>query len=189
MHLQIKGKNVEMDDAIRSYAEEKLGKLERHLADPTKVELELSLEKNPSIADNHIAEATIWTKGPTLRARESAVDWHASIDELVDKLERQVKRYRNKRRNHHPHGSSQQQQAREVVTEYSRGTPVVPGEAEPTIVKMKQFPVKPMTPEEAVLQLELIGHDFFVFRNSEADEVAVVYRRRDGNYGLIDPQP
>ncbi|MGD0167397.1 MAG: ribosome-associated translation inhibitor RaiA [Gaiellaceae bacterium] len=189
MQLQIKGKNVEMSDAIRSYAEEKLRKLERHLADPTKVELELSLEKNPSIADSHIVEATIWTKGPTLRARESSADWRASIDELVDKLERQAKRYQNKRRNHHPHGSSAPQLAREVATEHTRGTPVVPGEPEPMIVKMKQFPVKPMTPEEAVLQLELIGHDFFVFRNSEVGEVAVVYRRQDGNYGLIEPQP
>jgi len=179
MQLQIKGKNVEMDDTIRSYAEEKLGKLERHLADPTKVELELSLEKNPSIADNHVAEATIWTKGPTLRARESSVDWRASIDELVDKLERQAKRYQNKRRNHHPHAGN---------SALSEDTPVVPGEIEPLIVKTKQFAVKPMTPEEAVLQLELIGHDFFVFRNSEANEVAVVYRRRDGNFGLIEPQ-
>jgi putative sigma-54 modulation protein len=187
MQLQIKGKNVEMNDTIRDYAEEKLGKLERHLADPTKVELELSLEKNPSISDNHVAEVTIWTKGPTLRARESSTDWRASIDELVGKLERQAKRYQNKRRNHHPHGASAPQPAR-AVAEYSRGTPVVPGEAEPMIVKTKQFPVKPMTPEEAVLQLELIGHDFFVFRNSEANEVAVVYRRRDGNYGLIEPQ-
>ena len=179
MQLQIKGKNVEMDETIRSYAEEKLGKLERHLADPTKVELELSLEKNPSIADNHIAEATIWTKGPTLRARESSVDWRVSIDELVSKLERQAKRYQNKRRNHHPHANH----AAPAET-----TPVVPGELEPMIVKTKQFPVKPMTPEEAVLQLELIGHDFFVFRNSEAGEVSVVYRRRDGNFGLIEPQ-
>ena len=179
MQLQIKGKNVEMDETIRSYAEEKLGKLERHLADPTKVELELSLEKNPSIANTHIAEATIWTKGPTLRARESSDDWRSSIDELVSKIERQAKRYQNKRRNHHPHANH----AAPVET-----TPVVPGEPEPMIVKTKQFPVKPMTPEEAVLQLELIGHDFFVFRNSEAGEVAVVYRRRDGNFGLIEPQ-
>jgi putative sigma-54 modulation protein len=189
MQLQIKGKNVEMNDAIRSYAEEKLGKLERHLADPTKVELELSLEKNPSIAENHIAEATIWTKGPTLRARESSIDWRVSIDELVAKLERQAKRYQNKRRNHHPHDKPALRLARDVVTEYTRGAPVVPGEPEPMIVKTKQFSVKPMTPEEAVLQLELIGHDFFVFRNSEAGQVAVVYRRRDGNYGLIEPQP
>lgn len=182
MQLLVKGKNLEMSDAIRSYAEEKIRKLERHLADPTKVELELSLEKNPRVTDNHVVEATIWTKGPTLRARQSSSDWHASIDELVDKLERQVKRYRNRRRNHHPHTNHAASQL-EVVA------PVIPGEEEPAIVKIKQFPVKPMTPEEAVMQLELIGHDFFVFRNSEAGEVSVVYRRRDGNYGLIEPQP
>lgn len=179
MQLQVKGKHLETNDPIRDYAEEKFRRLERHLADPTKVELELSLEKNPSIANNHIAEATIWTKGPTLRARESSSDWRASIDELVDKLERQAKRYREKRHNHHPHANSA----------LAESAPVVPGESEPRIVKMKQFPVKPMTSEEAVLQLELIGHDFFVFRNSEVGEVAVVYRRRDGNYGLIEPQP
>ncbi len=179
MQLQVKGKNLEMSDPIRDYAEEKFRRLERHLPDPTKVELELSLEKNPSIADNHIAEATIWTKGPTLRARESSSDWRASIDELVDKLERQAKRYREKRHNHHAHTN----------TAPLDTAPVVPGEPEPMLVKTKQFPVKPMTPEEAVLQLELIGHDFFVFRNSEVGEVGVVYRRRDGNYGLIEPQP
>ena len=97
MRLQVKGKNLEVSDSIRRYAEEKLGKLERKLADPTRVELELSVERNPSVAANHVAEATIWTKGPTLRAREASPSFEASIDELVHKLERQVKRYREKR--------------------------------------------------------------------------------------------
>src|SRR5581483_8772428 len=101
MRLQIKGKNVEVSESIRSYAEQKLGRLERQLADPTRVELELALERNPSIAANHIAEATIWTKGPVLRARETAPDMRASIDLLVDKLERQVTRYREKRQRRH----------------------------------------------------------------------------------------
>ena len=97
MRLQVKGKNLEVSESIRSYAEEKLGKLERQLADPTQVEVELSVERNPSIAASHIAEATIWTKGPTLRAREASSDMKASIDQLVEKLERQVKRYRERR--------------------------------------------------------------------------------------------
>src|SRR5438874_13641287 len=101
MRLQVKGKNVEVSEAIRTYAEQKLGRLDRQLADPTHVELELAVEKNPSIADNHVAEATIWTKGPVLRAREASGDLKASIDLLVDKLERQVKRYRQKRRHEH----------------------------------------------------------------------------------------
>jgi putative sigma-54 modulation protein len=102
MQLQVKGKNVDVSDSIRDYAEAKLGKLERQLADRTKIEVELSVEKNPSIAANQVAEATVWTKGPTLRARESASDMRASIDLLVDKLERQVTRYKEKRRGH-PH--------------------------------------------------------------------------------------
>src|SRR3954451_3753676 len=98
MQLQVKGKNVEVSPSIRTYAEEKLRKLSKQLPDLTQVEVELSTEKNPSISACYIAEATIWTKGSTLRARESSADMKAAIDELVDKLERQVKRYREKRR-------------------------------------------------------------------------------------------
>jgi putative sigma-54 modulation protein len=182
VRLQVKGKNLEVSDSLYRYAEEKLGKLERHLNDATRLELELAVEKNPSIAASQVAEATVWTKGPILRARESSEDMRASIDLLVEKLERQVKRYREKRQRkqtarHAPHHQPLEE-----------AEPVVPGEAEPLIVKTKQFAVKPMTPEEAVLQLELIGHDFFVFRNVESSEVNVVYRRRDANYGLIEPR-
>jgi putative sigma-54 modulation protein len=180
MRLQVKGKNVEVSEAIRTYAEEKLGRLERQLADPTRVELELAVEKNPSIADNHVAEATIWTKGPVLRAKEASGDMRASIDLLTDKLERQVIRYREKRRRR-GRGSGN-----EKTTEAS--VPLTLDEAhEPPIVKTKQFGVRLMTPEDAVLELELVGHDFFVFRHTESREINVVYRRRDGGYGLIEP--
>jgi putative sigma-54 modulation protein len=94
MRLQVKGKNVEVSPAIREYAESKLAKLDRQLAEQTQVELELWEEKNPSIAASHVAEGTIFTKGPTLRAREASPDMRASIDQLVEKLERQVKPYR-----------------------------------------------------------------------------------------------
>jgi putative sigma-54 modulation protein len=177
VRLQVKGKNVEVTDSLREYAQEKLSKLERQLADPTRVELELAVERNPSIAQNHVAEATIWTKGPILRAREASVDHKASIDQLVDKLERQVNRYRARRRPRRGHAAD-------------TGIPAdaIPVEEEPRIVKSKQFAVKPMSPEEAVLQLELVGHDFFVFQNGDSGDVNVVYRRRDGAYGLIEPQ-
>src|SRR5919197_360894 len=170
MRLQVKGKNLDVSDSIRSYAEDKLRKLERQLADPTQIELELSVERNPSISANNVAEATIWTKGPTLRAREASADMRASIDQLVDKLERQVTRYRQKRRRRTARDNGSTLQAAAVPAE----------ETEPVIVKTKQFAIKPMSPEEAVLQLELIGHDFFVFQNAETGEVNVVYRRRDG---------
>jgi ribosome hibernation promoting factor len=97
MRLQVKGKNVEVSEAIRTYAEEKLGRLERQLADPTRVELELAVEKNPSVAANQVAEATVWLKGHTLRAREATRDMKASIDELTEKLLRQVHEERDKK--------------------------------------------------------------------------------------------
>jgi putative sigma-54 modulation protein len=179
MRLHVKVRNVEVSDSIRRYAEQKLAKLEKLVKDPTRVEVELHVEKNPSISANHVAEATVFTKGPTLRARESSADMKASIDQLVDKLERQVKRYREKRRRGRPaHGVAPPEAPPANPTE---------SEAEPMIVKTKQFAIKPMTPEEAVLQMDLIGHDFFVFRNADTDEINVVYRRRDGNYGLIEP--
>ena len=181
MRLQVKGRNLEISEQIRTYAEEKLGKLDRLVNDPTRVELELAVEKNPSIADNHVAEATVWTKGPVLRAREASGDMKASIDQLVDKLERQVKRYREKRR------VAPRRHARDGGLA-AESAPVEVEEDETTIVKTKQFPVTPMSPEEAVLQLELVGHDFFVFRNAETDTINVVYRRRDGDYGLIEPR-
>jgi putative sigma-54 modulation protein len=180
MRLQVKGRNLEVSEQIRTYAEEKLGKLDRLVSDPTRVELELAVEKNPSISDNHVAEATVWTKGPVLRARETSADMKASIDQLVSKLERQVKRYREKRR------VAPRRHAR-VGAEAAEAAPLeAPGD-ETAIVKTKQFAVTPMTAEEAVLQLELVGHDFFVFRNAETEAINVVYRRHDGDYGLIEP--
>jgi putative sigma-54 modulation protein len=180
MRLHVKGKNVEVSDAIHDYAERKLGKLAPQLADPTHVELELAVEKNPSIADNHVAEATIWTKGPVLRAREASGDMKASIDLLVDKLERQVKRYRQKRRHEH---ERHHERANGAVPAAAS----IPSTEGTMIVKTKQFVLNGMSPEEAVEQLELIGHDFFVFRNDESGEINVVYRRRDGDYGVIEP--
>ncbi len=179
MRLQVKGKNLEVSDSIRAYAEQKLGKIAKQLAEPTQVELELRVERNPSIAANQVAEATIWTKGPTLRAREASGDMRAAIDQLTEKLLRQVKHYRTRRQ------SQWHRSNHNVPTE---GMPPMAEEREPRIVKTKQFAVKPMTAEEAVLQLELVGHDFFVFQNAESGEINVVYKRRDGAYGLIEPQ-
>ncbi|HUZ84405.1 MAG TPA: ribosome-associated translation inhibitor RaiA [Gaiellales bacterium] len=183
MRLQVQGRNVDVTDALFAHAEKKLGKLSRHLADDTRCELELSVEHNPSIPDSQTVEATVWTKGPVLRARESSNDMYVSIDAVSEKLERQVVRYRERRTrkaanhiaNHH-------------ATSLAESGAVEPDD-DAAIVKTKQFTVKPMLPEEAMLQLELIGHDFFVFTNADSEQVNVIYRRRDGNYGLIEPVP
>jgi putative sigma-54 modulation protein len=179
MRLQVKGKNLDVSDSIRSYAEQKLAKLSPQLNEATQVELELAVERNPSIAANQVAEATIWTKGPVLRAREASVDMRASIDQLTEKLLRQVKHYRERRNPRSRRGQNHQN---------AGGATMMPNESETQIVKTKQFAIKPMSPEEAVLQLELIGHDFFVFQEADSGDVAVVYRRKDGGYGLIEPQ-
>lgn len=181
MRLEVKGRNVEVNDSIRRYAEEKLDRLERQLPAATQVEVELALETNPSIADDHVAEATVWTKGSTLRVRESSTAFESSIDLLSDKLERQVKRYREKR--------SRRETGRRANGALREGEPSFSGEQlEAMIVKSKQFELQPLTPEEATVELELIGHDFFVFRNVDTGETNVVYRRRAGDYGLIEPQ-
>jgi putative sigma-54 modulation protein len=174
VQLRVNGRGVEVSEAIRSYAEKRLGKLERQLPDP-RIELELYSEQNPSIKEHHVAEATVWTKGPVLRARESSQDVRASIDQLVDKLERQVTRYRDKRKRRRGRGAPQALDQGLEMPE------------DPQIVRTKQFVLRPMNAEEAVLQLELVGHDFFVFRNAESDEINVVYRRERGGYGLIEP--
>jgi putative sigma-54 modulation protein len=173
MRLQVHGRNVEVTDGLREYAEQKLSKLSRQLHDLTRVELELAVERNPSIAANQVAEATIWTKGPTLRARESSADMRASIDQLTAKLERQATRYREKRQRRNDRANG-------------RAVAPVPAE-EQEIVKRKRFELSPMTPEEAVDALELVNHEFFVFRDRESYEINVVYRRRDGSFGLIEP--
>jgi putative sigma-54 modulation protein len=186
VNLTVKGRNLVLTEAISTYAADKIGRLGKYLANGTRCEVEIWTEKNPSIADNQVVEATIFTKGPVIRAREASPDVRASIDLVFEKLERQVKKYRGKLVSH---------QGPDMGTFAAEGF-ALPTETEvaeeepqaPRIVKTKQFMVKPMTPEEAALQLELVGHDFFVFTNSETNETAVVYRRRDGNYGLIEAQ-
>jgi putative sigma-54 modulation protein len=187
VNLTVKGRNLTLTEAINAYVEEKIGRLGKYLADGSRCEVELWTEKNPSIADNQVVEATIFTKGPVIRAREASSDIYASIDLVFAKLERQVKKYRGKLVSR-SQGAHKEALASEGFA-VPEPTEVLEEEAPaPRIVKTKQFMVKPMTPEEAALQLELVGHDFFVFTNSETQETAVVYRRRDGNYGLIEAQ-
>ena len=176
MRLQVHGRNVEVTDTLREYAEQKLGKLDRQLHELTRVELELAVERNPSIAASHVAEVTVFTKGPVLRAREASGDMRSSIDLLMAKLERQVVRYREKRQRRADRANGRAAEAF-----------ALPPDTPSRIAKTKQFVLEPMTPEDAVDALELVEHDFFLFRDAESDGVSVVYRRRDGTYGLIEP--
>ena len=193
MDLHVKGKNIPVTDALFDHAQRKLAKLTRILPpwdEPPHVELELSVERNPSIDRNQVCEVTVRTKGPVLRVRESDRDMYLAIDHAVQKLERQAGRYRDRRRRHRPpHGAP----PKVDVPEASDAPPVVVANAvddepEPRLVKTKRFEMKPMSVEDAAMQIELLNHDFYVFRNDDDGEVvSVIYRRRDGDLGLIAP--
>ncbi len=179
MQIIVKGKNIEITGALREYALEKVSKVEKYLDRILKTEIEMSVERNPKISDNQVVEVTIFSSGPIIRAKESAADMYQAIDLVTSKLERQARKVKKKMidRSHHAKNPFKEAAAVDVEEE----------EAEPKIVKTKSFPLKPMIPEEACLQMDLVGHDFFVFINAETEETNVVYRRKDGNYGLIEP--
>jgi len=174
MEIKIRGQNLELTDKIKSHSKERMNKLTKYFDHIIEAEIELIAEKNPSISDSQTAEVTLFTKGHVLRAKESSSDIFASIDLVGSKLERQLKKYKEKM-----YKSSQR---RSPVKEESW----TPDQIEKNrIVKVKQVVMKPMTPEEATMQLDLLGHEFFVFTNSDTEEVNVVYRRKDDDYGLI----
>jgi putative sigma-54 modulation protein len=195
MQLQVSGRNLDVSAAIREYAERKLARIERHLTEDTRVDLELAIERNRSISASQHAELTVWTRGPVLRAHEYAEDMYAAIDLAVDKLDRQVRRYRERRRHWRPHHQVRDIEALLPLSDDDEAASLAlangsePDAPIPSIVKTKRFNMKPMHPDEAALQLELVGHEFYVFLNAESDAVAVIYRRRDGNLGVIEPVP
>lgn len=185
MNLNVKGRNLQVTDGLFAHAEKRLAKLTRRMPpwdDATEVELELSVEHGG--AGRQVAEATVHTKGPVLRAREVSPDMYAAIDGVAKKLERQARRYRDRR-------EARRRSAPAPDPVPPEGLPPVEAEEQPepppTLVKRKRFEMKPMSLDDAVLQLELLDHAFYVYRDAESDEVQVVYRRRDGDIGLISP--
>ena len=202
MKTQIKGRNVTITDALQQYANEKIEHvhkllLQRKIDEVTRVELELQVEKNPSIPEPCIAEATVFTRGPVIRARESSTDMYAAIDLVSDKLVRRVKKYHDTAHGKTRHGPDKLALPAEPDAELAPVAAallpdeLIAGETHAgdngRVVKTKQFALKPMSVHEATLQMELVGHDFFVFTNAESNRTNVVYRRNDGHYGLIEP--
>jgi putative sigma-54 modulation protein len=201
MKTQIKGRNVTVTDALQDYANEKIAHVhkllqQRKIDEVTRVELELRIEKNPSIPEPCIAEATVFTRGPVIRACEASTDMYAAIDLVTDKLTRRVKKYHDKMHGKTRHGhdkpSVEGSEAAELAPVAAALADELSGDTTNAgdngrIVKTKRFALKPMSVNEATLQLELVGHDFFVFTNAESNRTNVVYRRNDGHYGLIEP--
>lgn len=174
MIVKVSGKNLEVTDALRDTIKAKLEKFGKYFKEDTEAQATLSVEKN-----RQIIEITIPINGSILRAEESTEDMYASVDKALDKLNRQIRKHKTRlERRYKGHDTIRFEYIPNIAEEDRR---------ESKIVKTKRFPVKPMDAEEAVLQMELLGHNFFVFTNSETDDVNVVYKRKDGDYGLIEP--
>ena len=180
MRTIVKGKNLEVPDAVRQYAERKMRRLERFLDDRTEAILEISVEHHRSTDDSRIAEVTLVIDGQALRGRADAVTYEAAIDEVVDKVERRAVDHREKPRNR-----ARGPEEKGILSRIADGT--ADGDRERRVVKTKRFAIEPMFEEDAIVEMESLGHAFFVFVNAESERVNVLYRRRDGDFGLIEP--
>lgn len=174
MRAIISGKNITITDPLKDTIEGKISKLDKYFNQTTAAQVTLSVEK-----ERQIIEVTIPVSGTILRAVEETDDMYSSIDGVVDKLARQLKKYK---------GKLQQNKKRADGFRFENIPDESLEEELPRIVKTKRFAIKPMSSEEAVLQMELVGHNFYVFANAETEEVNVVYKRKDGDYGLIEPE-
>lgn len=175
MKISVMAKNIELTKALKETVEKKLSKLEKYFNPNVEAHATLSVQKN-----RQIIEVTIPFNGVILRGEESTEDMYTSIDLVIDKLERQIRKQKTKIQ-------------RRTTGDSLRYQSIVVDESEiekndPKIVKTKKFAIKPMASEEAMLQMELLGHSFFVFENADTEEVNVIYKRKDGNYGLIEPE-
>jgi putative sigma-54 modulation protein len=176
-------RNMRLTDNVREYVEKKAAKLERFLQEIDEIRVELSHIKSArSALDRQVAQITVHGKGFILRSEERADDIHAAFDAALEKVQRQIDRYKGK----HYHGRGDGRSAAEVLEE---DVPVdETGELLPLIARRKKFIVLPMNEDEAVEQMRLLGHDnFFIFFNAEQNSIQVLYRRRNGTYGLIEP--
>ena len=174
MKYTITGRNVEITESLKAAIQEKIGKLDRYFSQDTVAHITLSVEKS-----RQIIEVTIPVKGGIIRAEQSNSDMYVSIDLVEEAIESQLKKYKNKLIDRY---QDKKNFSKEFIEEK------VDDEEEIRIVKTKRFDFKPMDPEEACMQMELLGHDFFVFTNGETNQINVVYKRKNNTYGLIEPE-
>ena len=173
MRFIITGRNIDITEGLKSAVEEKLGKLDRFFAPETEVNVTLSVEK-----ERQKIEVTIPVKGNIIRSEQVSSDMYVSIDLVEEVIERQLKKYKNKIVDKQQNAAAFAQEF--VEKDYD--------DDEVKIIRTKRFGIKPMDPEEACVQMELLGHNFYVFRNAETDEVNVVYKRKGNTFGLIEPE-
>lgn len=192
MQLVLTGKNFVVSDRVRDYVEKKVEKLDRYL-DVSEARVEISQEKTKSAKDRNVVQLTLRTDGAILRAEDRSQAIYGSIDAVVDKIHRQIVRYKGKRDDRRQgHTKNQRDDLDLIPEELPELEPSVmesiADEQHREIVRVKRFFMNPMTEEEAVEQMELLGHNFFVFFNANLGRVNVIYRREDDNYGLLDPE-
>jgi putative sigma-54 modulation protein len=194
VNIIVAGRHIEVTDALRARATAKAGRLARHFEQVQKAQVLLQVEPYPG--RNQVAEVTVWADGVVLRGEEAGEDMYAAIDLAVAKIERQIGKFRSKVIDRRRTLASRRKQ-REAVAAHGElapaeaalgGGPVADDAGAVQILRRKRFELKPMMPEDAVVQMELLGHAFFMFRNAETLDVNVVYRRADGTYGLIEPE-
>lgn len=190
MKLVIQGKNIEITDAIREYVNQKVEKAVSHFQTlTTEVDIHLSVARNPRINPKQTAEVTIYANGSVIRAEESTESLYASIDLVADKIARQLRKFKEKRHDNKTQNSVKTVTAVEehpvVADLIGDRTPELPAE----VVRTKYFAMPPMTVQQALEQLQIIDHDFYMFRNAETGEINVLYERKThGGYGVIQPR-
>ena len=176
MNFIISGKNIDVTQGLKSCIEQKLGKLERYFTPETEIIVTLSVEK-----ERQKIEVTIPVKGHIIRSEQSSNDMYVSIDLVEEVIERQLRKYKNKLVARNQEGSNFKQEFFESEDTSSEDDEI-------KIIRTKRFGIKPMFPEDACIQMDLLGHDFYVFFNAETEEVNVVYKRKNGTFGLIEPE-
>jgi len=174
--ITVRGKNIEITPALKDYVEKRIGKVTKYFDNVGDITVILTVEKG-----RHIVEVTVPLNGMLLRGEEATTDMYTSVDLVIEKLEKQIDKYKTKIGRKLRTGAFKAEFAASAVTD------ALDGEDFP-LVKTKRFAVKPMDVQEAIMQMNLINHDFYVFTNADTEEVNVVYRRKDGNYGLIEPE-
>jgi len=179
MKLDIRGKNIDITDALKEYTTKRLSKLEKYIEDARIAQVALSVE-----GERHKVEVTIPLNGIILRGEVSSEDMYAAIDLVVEKLEKQIEKHKTKLYKKYRGGGLKQAMADEVQKELENKEATEKFK----IVRTKRFALKPMDEEEAIMQMNLLGHSFFVFMNAQTEEVNVVYKRKDKYYGLIEPE-
>ncbi len=180
----VQGRHLDVTAALKDYAEEKLGKIARHFDQIQEAQVVLSVEHRGNLGKAQVVEVTVWGDGIILRGEDASGDMYASIDLVVEKLKKQIEKYRSRMIQKRRIDEARKRNRRMASAQAALHA----GPEEPTIVRTKRFAMKPMTAEDAAIQMELLGHDFFAFRNAQTLEVNVLYRRTDGHYGLIEPE-